>query len=423
VSIREDNVSPVEVDYFGTANTEPWDFYAHVREAGGIVWDEAMDAWLVASYDIGSKLLRDERAFRHPATRVPKDSVYYELRGPAFPFFHEGEAHMRLHQWWRRVFSHGQAEEWRMSIVRPMTRLTLDRFAAQSHVELVDEYIQRIPLRGIAAIMDLPWEDDDWIAELKAKLDIQQRFWNEANSTHGGKVADEEGRKRVEQESLAARREMEQMVLPYIEARRHGNGDDLISRVWREGEGLLDQWGLPEVMSTLGAFLFAGTDTTVHSTANAFYLLLNDSELLQRVRSGDDETYVQFVDEALRLHGVVHFVIREAVHDAELDGVKIGEDEKVIVLVLAADRDRRQFPCGEDIALESASQRHLAFSQGPRYCIGSSLARVVMQETIRAAIHGLEDLRLDPARSAPTYVGFVMRSYRPLHTVFTPVVA
>jgi cytochrome P450 len=408
-------------DYFSTANTEPWEFYASLLDEGAIVWDERMEAWLVTSYTVGSNLLRDEKAFRHPATRAPRDSVFYQLEGPAFPFFFDGEVHLRMHQWWRRLFSPAAAEEWRTNIVRPMTHRIVDGFAGNGEVELVDDYIEKIPVRAIAAIMELPWEDDDWIAHMKEQMDVEQRFWNEANSTHGGKAADEERRRQVETEALAARREMERMVMPYVEARRSGTGEDLISRVWRDGADLLPEWGVPEVLSTLGMLLFGGTDTTTHTISNAFYMLLTDERSSAQLREGGDETLARFGDEALRLHGAIHFVTRQACEDIEIEGVTIGKDQTVLVLVLAADRDTERFPAGSGLDLDGASQRHLAFSHGPRYCGGVPLARVVVQESVRTAIVRLPGLRLDEAKPGPSYSGFLMRSYRPLHAVFTPM--
>ncbi len=51
---------------------------------------------------------------------------------------------------------------------------------------------------------------------------------------------------------------------------------------------------------------------------------------------------------------------------------------------------------------------------GPRHCAGAWLARM---EAILALL-ALPGLRLDPGADPPRYMGFVSRTYRPVHVLF-----
>jgi cytochrome P450 len=93
----------------------------------------------------------------------------------------------------------------------------------------------------------------------------------------------------------------------------------------------------------------------------------------------------------------------------------------VITVNLAANRDPARYEQPLEIDLHRPSrQDHMAFNFGPHYCVGAPLARVEIQESVRAVLGRLSDLRLDPAGQPPHFGGFLLRSYRPLHALFEP---
>ena len=55
---------------------------------------------------------------------------------------------------------------------------------------------------------------------------------------------------------------MNDLLMPYINARRDGDGDDLISRLWHDGPGLMDDWGIEDVYIHLVTLFIGGWDTT-----------------------------------------------------------------------------------------------------------------------------------------------------------------
>jgi len=134
-----------------------------------------------------------------------------------------------------------------------------------------------------------------------------------------------------------------------------------------------------------------------------------------------DEAIRRFVEEALRLFGAVHFRPRVANQDVELAGEAIKKDDHLLCVNLSANRDPARYGCPHAVKMDRASPRdHLAFHSGPRTCIGAALARAELQEAVRAVLDRLPDLRPDPSAEPPTFKGFLMRSYRPLHALFTP---
>jgi cytochrome P450 len=166
---------------------------------------------------------------------------------------------------------------------------------------------------------------------------------------------------------------------------------------------------------------FAGTDTTTHAVANAFYLLLTVPGLQEELRSGGKDVVASFSEEVLRLYGSVHFRFRIANVDTELAGVPIAEGDFLYALVIGANRDPVRYPDPWEVELHRRSPRdHLAFSFGPRTCAGAQLARAEIQEIVTAVLERLPNLRVDPDAEPPQFRGFLLRSFRPLHALFDP---
>ncbi|WP_223172253.1 cytochrome P450 [Microbacterium sp. NIBRBAC000506063] len=218
--------------------------------------------------------------------------------------------------------------------------------------------------------------------------------------------------------------ELDDMLRPFVDARRHSDAPDFISETWRSGSTLLEDWGERDTLGMVTGMFFAGSDTTMHTLSNAFVLLLTNDELIQRVRTGGDDTIERFAEEALRLHGAVQFRLRKVNHDTEIGGVHIGKDETVMNLHAAANRDPGQFAHPGSVVLDRQSpkrpQDHLAFSFGPRSCAGAALARAEVQETVRAVLEWFPDIALaDTAEPIGPYTGYALRSYSRVETTFT----
>ena len=167
--------------------------------------------------------------------------------------------------------------------------------------------------------------------------------------------------------------------------------------------------------------MFAGSETTVHSLASAFNVLLTQPEVKDQIRAAGDKGIPNFVEEIMRLYGPVQFRTRKANEDIEIEGVLIPRDGAVVSAQGAANRDPKKYPNPNAIDLNRRAPRdHIAFNSGPRTCVGASLARMEMQEAVKAFLERIPDLRLDPAEPMPSLHGFQLRAFAPVKAVFTP---
>jgi cytochrome P450 len=311
-----------------------------------------------------------------------------------------------------RLLSPRVVDVWRETRIRPILSSLFDRFQDRGEVELVGAVTEKLPIRVIVAGMGLPYTDDEWVARCKHDLDELSAFFG----VHS--LEDAELTKRA----LAASARLDELLNPVVAERRDSDGEDLVSRLWREGPAALPDWNEIDVRANLRVLFFAGTDTTGHTMANAFHLLMTREGLADTLREGGDKAVANFVEEALRLYAAVHFRPRVANDDVELAGVRIGKDDHILPVDLAANRDPAKYRCPHDLDLDRPAPRdHLAFHFGPRACAGAALARAELQETVKMTLERLPDLRLDPRREPPVFRGFMARSYRPLHATFTPI--
>ena len=389
---------------------DPFPLYHKMREYGDVVWDDGMRAWMVLTADGCRKMMSyDNDKLRFWTADLPDDAK--EIQGKRGLKLAVGEDHFRLHSWWVRQFSATGIEPFRVPGVRPLVHALVDRFIEKGKVDLIKEFSALLPVRAVCVIMDLPWRDDAWADQCFETMKPIARFFN--YSTAGGDD--------IMQAARAAANKMNQVLMPFVEARRSGEGNDMISRLWRDGPTLRPDWGVEDVVTNVRHLFFAGSETTAHTLSNAFYILLTQPQLKNQICAAGEHGIPNFVEEILRLYGPVQFRTRLVNEDVEIGGVMVRKDQAIVSVQGAANRDPKKYPNPDAIDLARRAPRdHIAFNTGPHTCVGAGLARIELQEALAAFLDRMPDLRLDPAAPVPSMHGFQWREFSPLHGLFTP---
>lgn len=180
-------------------------------------------------------------------------------------------------------------------------------------------------------------------------------------------------------------------------------------------QGLMDrmiasgEWDAVEVMALVANSAFGGYDTTAKSIANMFLTLLTHPRERHALRD-DPESLAAAVEESLRFEPSVAGVTRVIENDWSCDGIPVSAGI-VIALGLISNRDREVF---SDPSVYQPTRRpnpHVTFGgASPHHCLGAPLARVVMQEALRAFVrHGFE---LELERPAASLRWFSPRTFR-----------
>jgi cytochrome P450 len=404
----------VSQTYSATKNVDPYAFYARMRPEG-VVWDQGVEAWLVVSDGAIREVMRqDKKLVRQPVADIPDETLHAVSGGKRSRGLLHGADHARHHRWFVLHFSHRIVDEWRTSLLRPIANRLLDPVVGSGRLDVHWDYGNKFSIRVMAAVLGLPWQDDNWVDHCKELLDSKLEYLDLYFVGPSPKV---------ERRALEAVREMNELLLPFIMAaqRRTPTEGDLLAELWRDGPSIMPGWGIEDMQAWVSTTFFAGTDTTTHAIQNAAYVLAEDQSRQDAVRVGGRPMVDRLAEEVLRMFPAAHFTRRMANVDFELSGAQIKKNDRVLMLDASANRDEARYVCPNDINLERENWRdHLAFSMGPRACSGAALARAEIQESISVLLDRLPNLRLDQDAATPKLEGFLFRSFQPVCLSFDP---
>ncbi|HEX5322124.1 MAG TPA: cytochrome P450 [Stellaceae bacterium] len=123
------------------------------------------------------------------------------------------------------------------------------------------------------------------------------------------------------------------------------------------------------------SLLTAGVDTTVSGIGAAVYCLARFPEQFARLRADPSLARAAF-EEAVRYETPVQTFLRTTTRAVELGGAAIGEGEKVLMFLGAANRDPRQWERPDEYDIARKTIGHVGFGSGIHQCVGQLLARL-----------------------------------------------
>ena len=192
---------------------------------------------------------------------------------------------------------------------------------------------------------------------------------------------------------------IQQMIAERRNADEHAERTDFLSILLRardeDGSGMSDEQLMDECITLFGA----GHETTAAALTWAWYLLCQHAALYEKVQQevdsvlqGRTPTYADLVNlpyclqvfkETMRLYPPATGVIREALHDVEIDGYRVPKGANVVVPIYTLHRNPHYFPEPETFdperflperEKELPRYAYLPFGAGPRICIGNHFA-------------------------------------------------
>jgi cytochrome P450 len=107
---------------------------------------------------------------------------------------------------------------------------------------------------------------------------------------------------------------------------------------------------------------------------------------------------------------------REVVEDIEFEGCPMQAGDKVLMNFPGANRDPEAFDRADEVVLDRAVNRHVAFGSGIHRCAGSNLARMELRVALEEWLARIPEFRL--AGDEVTWAGGQVRGPRRLPVVF-----
>ena len=260
-----------------------------------------------------------------------------------------------------------------MTLEDPIRVFVRDRLGAMAvrHsdgavVDFHTEFASTIPTYVLAELFGVPKEDRALFAPwVHALTGLQNDGFGSAALT-GSKAS---------AGALHAMTEMMDYFSAAIAERRAHPRDDLLGAlVAAELDGeVLSDW---DILGFCFVVVAGGSDTTASLISHAV-MLLDEAPEQRRLLLDDPALIPNALLEFLRLESSVQGLARTTLVDVGVEGFTIPAREKVMMLYGAANRDPREFGDDADVLdVRREIPRHLAFSSGPHFCIGSHLARL-----------------------------------------------
>lgn len=172
-----------------------------------------------------------------------------------------------------------------------------------------------------------------------------------------------------------------------------------------------------EVKDVCFLFLIAGLDTVTATLGCVFSYLAQHPDRRQQI-ARNPALIEHAIEEMLRWETPVMQVVRVLTRDYTMNGVRLEKGERVTLVLGAANVDPEQFEAPLQVELERESNRHLAFGGGSHRCLGSHLARMELQVSLKEFHRRIPEYHLREG-SVPIYSPAI-REVSNLHLVFGP---
>ena len=276
-----------------------------------------------------------------------------------------------------------------VAVLRPRVERTVDRLLADmdgaGEVDLVAALAYPVPITTICEMLGVPARDHDtfggWTADISRGLDPDGVLTEAEKTARGRAIAGFAG-----------------YFTDLIGHVRRRPGDDLLSRLaTARGDDTEDRLTDKELVDICVLLLIAGHETTMNLISGGV-LALHRHPAQRRLLESEPGLAGPAVEELLRYDTPVPFPTRTALRDTEVAGRRVPRGTGVVLLLGAADRDPAAFRDPDALDIRrfdgGGTRRHLAFSQGPHFCLGAPLARLEGQVVFERLYRRLPHLRV-----------------------------
>ncbi|MBM3827260.1 MAG: cytochrome P450 [Actinobacteria bacterium] len=348
------------------------DFYADfdplttwMRAEAPLYWDDDTGIWGAASHELVSMMSREWHTFCSGKGSRPESSV------PSMINFDAPE-HTKRRRLVGAGFTPRRVADHEPYLRRIVNEL-IDGVIDSGECDIVRDIATPLPMLMIGELMGLPSEDNEKLLH-----------WSDLFATGG-----EEIRSEVERAVI----EWNDYIMRKVYERRGGDGQDLVSLVvnaeW-EGEHLSDI----DVMFETMLVLVGGDETTRHVISGGVAALLQHPEQMDRLRS-DSSLLPSAIEEMLRWSSPIRNMNRTATRDVDVNGLRIREGDRVLLLYPSANRDEKVFDDPFTFDVGRSPNDHVAFgAYGRHHCLGAPLARLELRIMFEELLRRLDDIRL-----------------------------
>jgi cytochrome P450 len=296
--------------------------------------------------------------------------------------------------------------------IRAITTRLIDSWIADGRIEFVSQFGVPLPVEVIARALNVPesrmadfkrWSDDS-IAGIGTQISLERRVEAErgVNEYQRYFAAEFERRKTEPQDDL---------LTGLLNARI----DDDDAEV--DDKRPLD---MPEMLSIVQQLLVAGNETTTKLLTEMMRLLGEHPDEWRKLQA-DPGRAPAVVEEGLRLSTPTQGMWRIATREHELEGVRIPEGARLVIVFASANRDAELYDDADEFQPDRDNLRdHLAFGKGIHFCLGANLSRLEGRVALEELSRRLESFTLSDTNEYTYFPSFMLRGLERLDLDIVP---
>jgi cytochrome P450 len=356
-------------------------------ERGPLVGDAITGTTIVLRYDDVESLARDHRMM---GVGLSFFDVMGINEGPLrewygnLMFTTEGEHHDRLRKLVSRAFTPRSVEALRPAAAQ-LSNDALQPAVDRGEGDLVDAFAL-LAMRVMCRLLGVPSPDVPIFAAWADALSPIFGFMDEAQ--------------------IASATDAIGALLAYVDdlvdRRRDEPATDLITALLA-AEDAGDRLTHDELVAMVANLLVGGHDTTTSQLGCTLLTMLRFPDEAARVRA-DDSLLQSAVEESIRFEPSIVGLPRTVIEPIEVHGTTLAPGTVALLCTASANRELAAWDEPDRFDVGRFAQRGgrglLSFGAGPHYCLGAALARMTVQECVRATVD--RDLTLaEPAEEIP----------------------
>jgi cytochrome P450 len=365
---------PYDIDL----NMNPYPAFARFREEAPLYYNEQHDFYALSRYDDVNKATIDHDTFisgRGALLEIIKSGMEIP---PGTLIFEDPPIHNIHRNLLSRVFTPRKVLALEPQI-REFTTRCLDPLVGSDRFDFVNDLGEQMPMRVIGMLLGIP-------------EDRQQQI-----TDHG-----EETLNKDKVDSLATG----EVFAEFVDWRTEHPSDDimtdLLNAEFEDETGTVRKLRRDELLLYLTVIATAGSETTTRMLGWAGKTLAEVPDQ-RRDLVADHSLIPQAIEEILRWEPPALQLARYVTRDVEYYGQTVPEGSAMLLLVGAANRDRRRFaPDGDVFDIHRQHLSHLTFGAGTHFCMGNALARLELRIALEEILKRFPEWEVDWPNARPS---------------------
>lgn len=362
----------------------PYPLYNKLRTEDPVHWDRFLQTWVVTRYADVVNVLHSFSADRTP-TPEQLTAMGLSALNPIAKvmvkqmLFMDAPMHTRLRGLASAAFTPAKVEVLRGHIQEIANDL-LDRVQTHGRMDVIAEFAAPLPAIVTAEMLGVPTEDHadlkKWSADFAEMLG---NFQHNPDRIH-----------RVLESTNNLTTYFQKAINRMREHPREGLIHSLMTAELN-GDRLTDE----EIVANCIVTMVGGQETTTNLIGNGLLTLMRNPEKLVQLRD-NSRLIPSAVEELLRYESPSQHTGRIAREDVQIGDKQIRKGQAVMAVMAAANRDPERFSDPDELILDRADNKHLAFGWSSHFCFGAPLARMEGQIAFETILRRLPTLKLVP---------------------------